>query len=142
MTLPSLLQVQISDNGIPPLSSTTRVVVQITDENDESPQFTEVTAYRVRIPAMEAGSQEVALYRVVAYDNDEGPNADIDYSLKSKGVGRFSIHPKTGMIYSHKDFTAGSQYDLTVSTAPTGRLSASKTQAHLALECSVISLLD
>lgn len=106
---------EITDNGVPPLSSTTRVVVQVTDENDETPRFTE-DVYRVRIPAMEVAEKDVPLYRVIAYDLDEGDNADIDYSLKqSKNTGRFSIHPKTGMIYSAKDFEAGSQYDVTVS---------------------------
>jgi protocadherin Fat 1/2/3 len=31
----------VSDNGSPPLNSTTRVVVQVTDENDNKPQFLE-----------------------------------------------------------------------------------------------------
>ena len=54
--------------------------------------------------------------RVIAFDPDVGDNADIDYSIKSgKGNGRFKIHPKTGMIYSERDFTVGSRYDLAVS---------------------------
>jgi protocadherin Fat 1/2/3 len=45
---------------------------------------------------------------VIAYDKDVGPNADIDYSIKSgRGHGRFKIHPKTGMISSDKEFHEG-----------------------------------
>ena len=36
-----VLEVRISDNGTPPLNSTTRVVVQVTDENDNKPEFLE-----------------------------------------------------------------------------------------------------
>lgn len=106
----------ISDNGEPPLSSSTRVVINVTDENDERPKFTERTGqYSVHIPEMEAGDTAVDLFRVVAVDNDFGANADIDYDIKSgNGNGRFRISPKTGMISSQKDFVAGSNFDLVV----------------------------
>ncbi|KAK0071316.1 hypothetical protein PV325_013135, partial [Microctonus aethiopoides] len=42
--------VTVRDNGIPPLSSTTRVVVQVEDINDHGPEF-EQKFYTVRIPA-------------------------------------------------------------------------------------------
>ena len=96
------------------MSSTTRVVITITDENDEAPKFTE-KLYRRRIPSRPASETDVHLYRVVAYDLDTGANADIDYSItQGRGNGRFKINPKTGMISSQKDFESGSQYDLTV----------------------------
>ena len=109
------LQVTVSDNGTPSLSSTTRVVVSVSDVNDVAPQFTE-RSYRVRIPDMPPGTYDIPLYRVLAFDDDVGPNADIDYSIKTgRGNGRFKINPKTGVITSQKDFEAGTQYDLTVS---------------------------
>lgn len=40
----------ISDDGKPPLSSTTRVVVKVEDINDHSPEF-EQQFYKVQIPA-------------------------------------------------------------------------------------------
>ena len=105
----------VSDNGTPSLSSTTRVVVSVSDVNDVAPQFTE-RSYRVRIPEMPPGTYDIPLYRVLAFDDDVGPNADIDYSIKTgRGNGRFKINPKTGVITSQKDFEAGMQYDLTVS---------------------------
>ncbi len=105
----------MSDNGVPPLSSTTRVVVTVADINDERPIFTE-RVYRVRIPAMPAQDEETSLFRVIASDRDVGANADIDYSIKTgKSGGRFRIHPKTGIIMSQKAFEAGTSFDLTVS---------------------------
>ncbi|ELU08218.1 hypothetical protein CAPTEDRAFT_222745 [Capitella teleta] len=115
-----ILEVRISDNGVPSLSSTTRVVVKVTDVNDLAPQFTE-SVYRVRVPAMPQPTDDVDLFRVVAFDLDEGANADIDFSLKNmKNQNRFSIHPKTGMISSSKEFEAGTQYDITVQAVDNG----------------------
>ena len=56
------VQVTVKDNGTPSLSSTTRVVVTVLDENDEVPLFSEMT-YRVRIPEMPASSYIMPLFR-------------------------------------------------------------------------------
>ncbi|XP_011297771.1 fat-like cadherin-related tumor suppressor homolog isoform X1 [Fopius arisanus] len=45
-----VLEVTVRDDGTPPLSSTTRVVVQVEDINDHGPEF-EQKFYTVRIPA-------------------------------------------------------------------------------------------
>lgn len=50
VTLGFVRQVLISDNGIPPLSSTTRVVVAVEDINDNAPEF-EQSLYKIQIPA-------------------------------------------------------------------------------------------
>ncbi|KAG8319226.1 hypothetical protein J6590_096232, partial [Homalodisca vitripennis] len=53
--------------------------------------------------------------RVLATDKDTGKNADIEYSIKAgRGKGRFNIHPEKGVIYSHKMFSAGQEFDLVV----------------------------
>ena len=52
---------------------------------------------------------------MIAFDADEGDNAEISYSIVSERVGdRFKIHPRTGVIYSQKEFTKGMTYDLLV----------------------------
>ena len=122
------LQVTVSDNGVPSLSSTTRVVVQVEDINDQAPVFTE-RLYRIRIPEMK-GAVSQPIYRVVAHDKDIGSNADIDFSIKSgKGNGRFKINPKNGIIYATRDFIAGTEFDLTVSSPPF------PTCTHIQLVC-------
>lgn len=43
-------QIAVSDNGIPQLTSTTRVVIQVEDMNDNSPEFDQ-RFYKIQIPA-------------------------------------------------------------------------------------------
>jgi hypothetical protein len=43
-------QVLVMDNGLPQLSSTTRVVIQVDDVNDHGPEFDQ-KLYKVQIPA-------------------------------------------------------------------------------------------
>lgn len=45
-----ILEVMVIDNGVPELSSTTRVVVAVEDINDHSPEFDQ-KFYKVQIPA-------------------------------------------------------------------------------------------
>lgn len=42
-------QVMVTDNGIPQLSSTTRIVITVEDINDHSPEFDQ-KFYKVQIP--------------------------------------------------------------------------------------------
>lgn len=51
----------MSDNGTPPLSSTTRVVVKVDDINDNGPEF-EQAFYSVTIPA--TGNYDRAMFQV------------------------------------------------------------------------------
>lgn len=57
-----VLQVLISDNGAPSLSSTTRVVIKVEDINDNSPEFVEQAFYTVTIPA--TGNYDRAMFQV------------------------------------------------------------------------------
>ena len=60
----ALLQVTVSDNGSPPLSSTTRVVVIVDDVNDNAPQF-EQSFYHIVIP--ETQHHDSAVIQVVKH---------------------------------------------------------------------------
>ena len=67
---------------------------------------------------MPSSDRDAQLFRVIATDEDSGPNADINYSLETGQVnGRFKIHPKTGTIYSKWEFKAGEEYHLTVTSS-------------------------
>ena len=107
----------INDNGIPPLTSTTRVVVTVTDINDEVPQFLD-RQYRVRVPHLPVSRFDLGLYRVVAHDRDLGSNGDIDYSIVNtkdgKAGSKFTIHSKTGVIFSTMELDVDEQYVLQV----------------------------
>lgn len=113
-------QITITDNGVPPKSTTVRVIVQVLDENDNRPLFLE-KIYKIQFPVRERPEKERTtrrdpVYRVIASDRDNGPNAEISYSIEAgDDQGKFFIEPKTGLV-SSKKFSSTANYDiLTVS---------------------------
>lgn len=121
LALPSL-QITVTDHGVPAKSTSVRVIVQVLDENDNRPLFLE-KIYKVKLPARERPEKERAVkrdpvYRVIASDRDDGPNAEISYSIEAGDeTGKFFIEPKTGLV-SSKKFSSAGEYDiLTVSDA-------------------------
>lgn len=113
-----VFQVTVSDGGTSPKQSSVWVVVQVLDENDNKPQFPE-KVYQIKLPERDRKKRGEPIYRAFAFDKDEGPNAEISYSIvDGNDDGKFFIDPKTGMVSSRKQFTAGSYDILTVSTFP------------------------
>ncbi|GAB6033159.1 hypothetical protein CHUAL_012768 [Chamberlinius hualienensis] len=120
------LEVLISDNGEPALVSSTRVVVNVADINDNAPRYLEKD-HRIRIYEVPQLDTEIQLFRVIFQDLDFGPNADLNYSLKTgKLNGKFKIHPKLGVIYA-QNLTAGQRYNFTVRAEDNGRPRKSST---------------
>lgn len=108
------LQVLVSDGGPSPRQSTVWVMVQVLDENDNKPTFPE-KVYQVKLAERERRKKGEPIYRVFAYDRDEGPNSDLSYSIVDGNEdGKFFIDPKTAVVSSRKAFTAGSYDILTV----------------------------
>lgn len=104
----------MTDGGPSPKQSTIWVVVQVLDENDNKPQFPE-KVYQIKLPERDRKKRGEPIYRAFAFDRDEGPNAEISYSIvDGNDDGKFFIDPKTGMVSSRKQFTAGSYDILTV----------------------------
>ncbi|XP_014488108.1 PREDICTED: fat-like cadherin-related tumor suppressor homolog [Dinoponera quadriceps] len=107
-----VLEVTVRDDGKPPLSSTTRVVIEVADINDHRPDF-EQKFYTVQIPASLATDKP--LFQVLAKDQDIGENGRIQYSIKSgRGKGKFKIHPTTGMVYSQRGLEADQEYEMLI----------------------------
>ncbi|XP_077287800.1 fat-like cadherin-related tumor suppressor homolog [Arctopsyche grandis] len=165
------LDVQVSDNGKPQLSSITRVIVHVTDVNDHSPVFLE-QYYWIKVPATrrktelqdkskdkqadgkkddsneetiiwEAYNGDIKgtpLFRVLAYDEDDGINGEIIYSAKvGKGKIIFHINPETGIIYYSGDLDSGNLYELNVRASDNG-IPPKITTARIGIE--VINLPD
>lgn len=90
--------------------------MKILDENDNKPQFLQ-KFYKIRLPEREKADGErnarrEPLYRVIAADKDEGPNAELSYSIEEGNEhGRFSIEPRTGVV-SSKKLSAAGEYDI------------------------------
>ncbi|XP_027900863.1 protocadherin Fat 3a isoform X3 [Xiphophorus couchianus] len=127
------LEVLISDSSPSPKSSTLWVMVSVLDENDNRPTFHD-KVYQVRLPERERRKKAEPIYRVFAYDQDDGPNSDLSYSLVDGNEdGKFFIDPKTAVVSSRKAFTAGSYDILTIKASDNGRPQKSST-ARLHIE--------
>ena len=88
------LTVQVTDFGVPPLSSTATVAISVLDINDNIPQFSEAV-YRMDIlENLPMGSSVVG---AVATDADEGSNSDIRFSIVQDSVP-FQIDIVSGLI--------------------------------------------
>uniref|UniRef100_A0A8C5V9H3 FAT atypical cadherin 1 n=1 Tax=Microcebus murinus TaxID=30608 RepID=A0A8C5V9H3_MICMU len=132
-----ILEVTVTDNGNPPKSTIARVIVKILDENDNKPQFLQ-KFYKIRLPEREKpdrerNSKREPLYRVIATDKDEGPNAEISYSIEDGNEhGKFFIEPKTGVV-SSKKFSGAGEYDiLSIKAVDNGRpQKSSTTRLHI-----------
>ncbi|XP_066574333.1 protocadherin Fat 1a isoform X3 [Amia ocellicauda] len=127
-----ILEITITDHGVPPKSTIVRVIVKVLDENDNKPHFLE-KIYKIKLPEREKPDRErlvkrEPIYRVIAADKDDGPNAEISYSIEEGDEqGKFFIEPKTGLV-SSKKFSSAGEYDiLTVKAVDNGRPQKSAT---------------
>ncbi|MBN3316900.1 FAT3 protein, partial [Atractosteus spatula] len=128
-----VLEVTVMDGGPPSRHSTVWVMVNVLDENDNKPQFPE-KVYQIKLPERDRKKRGDPIYRVFAYDRDEGPNADLSYSIVDGNEdGKFFIDPKTAVVSSRKQFTAGSYDILTIKALDNGRPQKSST-ARLHIE--------
>ncbi|KAF7649184.1 hypothetical protein LDENG_00145410, partial [Lucifuga dentata] len=122
------LEVIVSDNGSPSLHSTATVVIRVLDSNDNRPKFTD-KLFHVKLPEQRhhVGKQEVC--RMVAGDDDEGPNAAVTYSFQDNRelAERFEIDPVTGVVKAHGDFWPGNYSILMIKAADQGSPSRSST---------------
>ncbi|KAM3849026.1 protocadherin Fat 2 [Vipera latastei] len=114
-----ILEVSVSDNGDPVLQSSSRVVIQVLDVNDNPPSFSQ-KLFMVQLPEKAASETPLPVYRVIAADRDEGLNCQITYSLEENSEGLFSIHPVTGIVFSQKAFSAQEYNILTVKATDGG----------------------
>uniref|UniRef100_A0A8C5MTU4 FAT atypical cadherin 2 n=1 Tax=Leptobrachium leishanense TaxID=445787 RepID=A0A8C5MTU4_9ANUR len=71
------------------------IKIILTDKNDNPPQFT-ATEYTLSVQSnLSKGSH---IIQVVAYDPDEGLNADVSYSIESTAENLIHVNPSNGMI--------------------------------------------
>jgi hypothetical protein len=115
------LEVRACDQGQPQLCSTTIVVVEVSDQNDNAPHFPLLPpgqkSASVDVPAAKSGEP---LARVIAYDVDErGPNSEIEYSLVDSSSD-FSID-QHGRIATTLPLKAGEKRTLHVRAADKGQ---------------------
>ncbi|KFV61323.1 Protocadherin Fat 2, partial [Dryobates pubescens] len=130
-----ILEVAVSDNGEPALKSTSRVVVQVLDANDNPPSFPH-KLFMVQLPEREASETLLPVYRLIASDRDQGQNSQISYTIEEEEEGIFTINPTTGVVFSRKAFPASEYNILTVKATDGG---SPPLSSHVRLHISWVS---
>ncbi|XP_052010674.1 protocadherin alpha-8-like [Xyrauchen texanus] len=116
------LDIQASDKGYPPMSANCRVVIKITDVNDNEPEI-EITSLSKNIPEDSKPGTVIALVGVT--DKDAGINAKVICQL-NKNVP-FELKPSfKDNMYSlvtsgRLDRETDSQYDITITVSDLGQ---------------------
>ncbi|XP_052364232.1 protocadherin alpha-3-like isoform X25 [Oncorhynchus keta] len=93
-----------TDEGTPPLSSTSVVTVQVSDVNDNAPHFSEPV---ISVYVKENSPVGDVIKTITAFDPDSDENAKVTYSLLDKSVSISSsvnINSDTGDIVSLQSF--------------------------------------
>ncbi|XP_036404252.1 protocadherin alpha-8-like [Megalops cyprinoides] len=96
-----------TDEGTPPLSSTSVITVHVSDVNDNAPRFAEPV---INVYVKENGQVGSVIHTVSAFDPDLNDNAKVTYSLLgSSGKGAppssaVNVNSVSGEIYSLQSF--------------------------------------
>ncbi|XP_055498474.1 protocadherin-10-like [Leucoraja erinacea] len=102
-----IITVTCKDRGSPPLFTNTTIIVDVSDVNDNAPQFTQ-RSYTVYVT--ENNAPESYIRSVTALDPDTDRNSRLsytilDYQVQSVPVSSYVyINPNNGSIYSKRSF--------------------------------------
>jgi len=108
-----ILQVRAQDSGIPRLSSTAIVQVNVQDANDQIPQFDSIPE---TIPIPENLPVNTLIFFAHATDQDVGENADIAYRISQGDPSIFGVNRLSGAVFltGLLDFETAPTHQLTV----------------------------
>ncbi|XP_075397833.1 protocadherin gamma-A9 isoform X9 [Tenrec ecaudatus] len=101
------ITVTATDRGAPPLSTETRISLQVADVNDNPPTFSHAS-YSVYLP--ENNPRGTSIFAVTAHDPDTDNNAKVIYSLAEDTIqgaplsSYMSINSDTGVLYALRSF--------------------------------------
>ncbi|XP_018422220.1 PREDICTED: protocadherin gamma-B5-like [Nanorana parkeri] len=101
------ITVQASDKGSPPMTVKKVVQLDVSDVNDNAPEFQKLT-YTAFVP--ENNLPGASIFSVQARDIDSGNNAKVVYSIsgisndKDPVSSFISINPETGVFYAQRTF--------------------------------------
>ncbi|KAA0709735.1 Protocadherin alpha-3 [Triplophysa tibetana] len=97
-----IVTITATDEGTPPLSSTSVITVHVSDVNDNAPRFPEPV---INVYVKENSQIGAVIHTVSAFDPDVGDNARITYSLAGDPVTpMININSDSGGIHSLKSF--------------------------------------
>ena len=94
------LTVIAKDNGVPSLSSSSRVVVVVKDTNDNYPLFEVPNFYNATIQLSSKAPRNYTVARFSAYDFDSGENGKVIYGMYNHSLHGELLHlnPKNGVL--------------------------------------------
>ncbi|XP_074924107.1 protocadherin beta-16-like isoform X2 [Chelonoidis abingdonii] len=121
-----MLILTAADGGLPQRTGTARIRVNVLDNNDNFPQFSQ-SVYKVQL--MENSPKGTLVTKVEASDLDQGSNAEITYSFGQIPDGvltLFQLNPFTGEItvLGIIDFEEAEMYEIEIQATDGGGLSA------------------
>ncbi|CAI9732389.1 putative protocadherin beta-18 [Octopus vulgaris] len=128
------VQVIARDEGYPPKEGVLNVEISVTDENDNSPIFTQ-SVYNVSISENHQKSQAVII--ASAKDLDSGKNGKVVYRFHSKtaklAMDYFELNKETGEIFLNRQFPFDKQqtYKLFITASDNGNPPLSSTAVVL-----------
>ncbi|CAL8330612.1 unnamed protein product [Merluccius merluccius] len=114
------LTITASDRGMPPLNSSTVIMVTVTDVNDNAPVFVN-TEYHAQVS--EDSLAGTRLVQVSAHDPDLGVNGLVHYEIISgNGKGHLQLDPNSGLLSLNGslDYEEDSKYTLTIRASDGG----------------------
>uniref|UniRef100_A0A8C5DLZ4 Protocadherin alpha-C2-like n=1 Tax=Gouania willdenowi TaxID=441366 RepID=A0A8C5DLZ4_GOUWI len=130
------------DDGNPPKSGTSNIVINVLDINDNAPVF-EKSLYKTRV--FENAPIGTTLLMLNATDADEGANQEITYTLYSKEqdhiLQTFHLDPNTGAltVEGHVDFEENPVFEIRAQASDRGHPPMS---AHCKVLVEVVDLND
>ncbi|XP_059918640.1 protocadherin alpha-3-like [Gadus macrocephalus] len=130
------------DGGNSPKSGTSQIIINVLDNNDNSPVFSK-SLYKTQI--IENVPTGTTLVILEATDADEGVNGEIEYSLRRKGqdliLDLFDIDSKSGAITIKGpiDFEENSAFEIHAQASDRGQHPMS---AHCKVLVEVVDLND
>ncbi|XP_055893417.1 protocadherin-11 X-linked-like [Biomphalaria glabrata] len=93
------LVVEAIDKGVPPLTGTAKVVIRVTDVNDNDPYFLYPQDANNTIMIPHTADKGSTIVNIIAKDADEGVNGEIMYSLHCINQSApFNINSATGEL--------------------------------------------
>ena len=118
--------------------STTTIIIDIADINDETPKLTESPFIGAVPENTDPGIDGLFAVKVTAVDKDAGSNGDIVYSLLSGGDDGFKIDSTSGIVTAHQRFDREARqfYKLTVQATDQGMPTSRSSTADIIVEIS------
>ncbi|XP_046644672.1 fat-like cadherin-related tumor suppressor homolog isoform X5 [Daphnia pulicaria] len=104
-----LLTVSVKDQGTPSKRNFARLLIDVTDHNDHTPEF---MSELVQVRIFETAAVGSVVTVMLAIDKDRGVNAKVTYSISSGNVGgAFVIEPDSGLIRVNQPLDVGTAHE-------------------------------